>query len=217
MNIAAEKAYSEKYKWILTMDQDSEFTGDNLNKLLKFTLNSDYKKVAIVSPWHVTKENKIVPDVHSENVVEVMTSGNFVNLDLWKQIGGWKNYFFIDNVDIEYCMNANVHNFSVIRYNDSKLIHNLGNIEKKKFLWKTFYCTNHNYIRQYYMIRNLYYLSDLYYDQFPNEINKMKRGAFGRFKNILFWEKDKYRKIRGMYRGYKDYKKNVKGIYSYKD
>ena len=43
----------------------------------------------------------------------------------------------------------------------------------------------------------------------------MQRGAFGRFKNILVWEKDKYRKIRNMYRGYRDYKRKIKGKYPY--
>lgn len=217
LNIAAEKAYEEGYEWLLTMDQDSEFEGDNLQKLIDYTAKCDKKTIGLISPWHKTKEHPESPEVEVEEVVEEMTSGNLVNLSLWKKIGGWKDYFFIDNVDIEYCMNLNVHGYKVIRYNRSILIHNLGDITQKKVLWKTFTCTNHNYIRQYYMIRNLMYLSDLYKDKFPENIHHMKRGAFGRFKNILVWEKDKYRKLRNMYRGYIDYKKGIKGKYNYKN
>ena len=114
-------------------------------------------------------------------------------------------------------MNLNFNSFKVLRYNKSVLNHNLGDITTKKLFNKTFTCTNHNYIRQYYMIRNLYYLRDLYYNYFPDNINHMKRGALGRFKNILIWEKDKYRKIRNMLRGYIDYKKNIVGEYKYKN
>jgi rhamnosyltransferase len=217
LNIAAQKAYDEKFDFLLTMDQDSKFEDDNLEKLIKYVEKCDINKVGLVSPWHVTKEENAIPKEDIEEVVEVMTSGNLVNLKLWKKINGWKDYFFIDNVDIEYCMNLNKHGYKVIRYNKSKLIHNLGNIRKRRFLWKTYYCSNHNYIRQYYMIRNLYYLEDLYKNDFPENIKKMKRGARGRFKYIIFGEKDKYRKIRNMYRGYKDYKKGITGEYPYKN
>ena len=215
LNIAARKAYEENYDYILTMDQDSKFEKDNLKELISFTEKCDIDKTGLVSPWHITKEELKKPQNDIEEVIEVMTSGNLVNLKIWKKINGWKEYFFIDNVDIEYCMNLNKHGFKVIRYNKVSLTHNLGNITKKKLLWKTVNCTNHNYIRQYYMIRNLYYLSDLYKNDYPKNLKKMKRGALGRFKNILVFEKDKYRKIRNMFRGYRDYKRKIKGEYPY--
>lgn len=215
LNIGAEHALKDKADWLLTMDQDSVFEGNNLKKLIDFVKICDVKKVGLVSPWHVTKEHKEKSTDDVEKVVEVMTSGNFVNLRAWKKVGGWKDWFFIDCVDIEFCMNLNIHHYDVLRYNLSLLHHNLGNIELHHLLGKEFACTNHNYIRQYYMIRNMYYLEELYKNEFPEKIYSMKRGAFGRFKNILVWEKDKYRKIRNMYRGYRDYKKGVKGKYPY--
>ena len=42
-------------------------------------------------------------------------------------------------------------------------------------------------------------------------------GLDGQFRNILAFEKDKYRKLRNMKRGYKDYKKGIKGEYPYKN
>ena len=202
LNIGAEHALKDKADWLLTMDQDSVFEGNNLKKLIDFVKICDVKKVGLVSPWHVTKEHKEKSTDDVEKVVEVMTSGNFVNLRAWKKVGGWKDWFFIDCVDIEFCMNLNIHHYDVLRYNLSLLHHNLGNIELHHLLGKEFACTNHNYIRQYYMIRNMYYLEELYKNEFPEKIYSMKRGAFGRFKNILVWEKDKYLKIRNMYRGY---------------
>ena len=217
LNIGAEIAYKEKFDWILTMDQDSIFENDNLQKLINYFKKVNLKKVGIVSPWHETKEKKEKSCKKVERIVEVMTSGNFVNLHAWKDVGGWKNWLFIDCVDIEFCMNLNIHNYDVIRYNESCLKHNLGNIKIHHLFGKNFASTNHNYIRQYYMIRNMLYLSDLYKTYFPKNIYSMKRGALGRLKNIIIWEKDKFRKIRNMYRGYRDYKRNIKGEYPYKN
>jgi rhamnosyltransferase len=217
LNIAASIAFDEKYDWILTMDQDSCFEDDNLDKLINYSKECDYSKVGIISPWHKTKANSAKPNKLIEEKIEVMTSGNLVNLKAWKKVSGWKDWFFIDNVDIEFCMNLNVNQYKVIRLNSSELDHNLGDISIKKVLRRKFVCSNHNYIRQYYMVRNLYYLKDMYYNYYPDYINYMIRGMRGRARNIIVWEKDKYRKIRNMIRGYRDYKKKIKGIYNYKD
>ena len=217
LNIAAEKAYKEKYDWILTMDQDSCFEGENLDKLIDYTEKCVSKKIGLVSPWHLTKEFKDRPSLDVEECLEVMTSGNLVNLKAWNKVGGWKEWLFIDNVDIEFCMNLNVSGYKVIRLNYVELEHNLGSIVVKKVFGKKFSCTNHNYIRQYYMVRNLYYLKDMYYKYYPDYIDFMLRGMHGRARNIIVWEKDKYRKIRNMIRGYRDYKHNIKGVYNYKD
>ena len=217
LNMAAKKAYGKKYKWLLTMDQDSIFEEDNLDKLNKYAHTIDYEKTGIVSPFHKTKERQVAPKEEIEEVEDVMTSGNLVNLSIWNKVGGWNEDYFIDNVDTEYCFKLNSKGYKVVQYNKAILEHNLGDIKVKKVFNKTFYCSNHNYIRQYYMMRNMYYMNDEYKEYFPENLKHLKRAALGRFKNILFFEKDKYRKIRNMRRGYKDYKKGIKGEYPYKN
>ena len=217
LNIGAEKAYKDGSDWILTMDQDSTFKKNSIKELIQYVKKCNYKKVGLVSPWHITKFNNKKPDIQEEKVIEVMTSGNIVNLKAWKSINGWKDYFFIDNVDTEFCMNLNVSGYDVIRLNNVELDHNLGHIKERKLFGKKVFCTNHNYIRHYYMIRNLYYLRDLYIKEYPDFIKYMKRNALSRMKNIIIFEKDKYRKIRNMFRGYFDYKKGIKGEYRFKN
>ena len=217
LNMAARFASDEGFDWLLTMDQDSFFEDDNLYRLIEYTKVCDYSNVGVISPWHNTKSGETRPKEDIEERIDVMTSGNLVNLSAWAKVSGWKDWFFIDNVDIEFCMNLNVNGYKIVRLNYVELEHNLGDISIKRAFGRQFVCSNHNYIRQYYMVRNLYYLKDMYYDSFPEYIDYMVRGMRGRFKNILVWEKDKYRKIRNMIRGYRDYKHNIKGIYSYKD
>ena len=67
------------------------------------------------------------------------------------------------------------------------------------------------------MARNNHYIYDLYHDDFPEYCEMILHGLDGQFRNILAFEKDKYRKLRNMKRGYKDYKKGIKGEYPYKN
>lgn len=215
LNYGAQQACEEKFNWLLTMDQDSCFKKSELEKLIGFVKKLKEKNVGIVSPWHVTKTGESKPESSVEEVVEVMTSGNLVSLKAFKEVNGFKEWLFIDDVDIEFCMNLNKNGYKVIRYNDCEMQHNLGDIKIKHILTRNFVCSNHNYIRRYYMIRNMFYVTEMYKNTFPDYCHYMRRGAWGSVKNIIIWEKDKFRKIRNMWRGYRDFKRGVTGKYPY--
>ncbi len=217
LNKGAELARKDGFKWLLTMDQDSYFEKDILKKMISFVNESKDNKVGIVSPWHNTKNGAKKPNVDVEEVMEVMTSGNLLNLDIHKKIGGFKEWLFIDSVDIEYGLHLNSLGYKVIRLNYLELEHELGNIKIKHVLGRNLVCSNHNYIRRYYIVRNIYYVNSLYKDIFPDYCNFIVHGLQGAFRNVLVFEKDKYRKIRNMYRGYRDFKKGIKGKYPYKN
>lgn len=215
LNMGAQMAIEDGYKWLLTMDQDSLFKDDSLLKLIDYSKTVDYSSVGIISPWHHTKEVVERNSSEFEEVMEVMTSGNLLNLEIFKKIGGFKEWLFIDSVDIEYCLNLNKNGYKVIRYNESELIHELGDIKIIYILTRKLVCSNHNYIRRYYISRNVNYVASMYKDVYPKYCKFIKNGLKGAFRNILFFEKDKYRKLRNMIRGYKDFKKGVKGKYPY--
>lgn len=217
LNIAADLARKDKFKWLLTMDQDSIFKANQLNQMLEYLSNNKTDDIGLISPWHNIKTGIVKPSIDIEEVIEVMTSGNIINLDINKKIGGFKDWLFIDSIDIEYGMNLNKNGYKVVRLNYIELEHELGDIKIKKVLNRKFVCSNHNYIRRYYIVRNINYVYEMYYDTFPEYCTFIRNGLKGAFKNVLFFEKDKYRKIRNMFRGYRDYKKRIKGKYMYKN
>jgi len=145
LNIAAKNAIKDGYDWLLTMDQDSRFEAKELKKMISFIKTNDTSRLGLISPWHKTKYNFLKPEVKVEKIIIVMSSGNIVSLKAYKKVGGWKDWMFIDSVDIEFCMNLNVHNYDVIRLNYIDLEHNLGDIQVKKLLFKKFTSSNHNY------------------------------------------------------------------------
>lgn len=215
LNIAAKQALKDKFDWLLTMDQDSKFEGDNLEKMITYITNNDCRKVGLISPWHNIKTGVKKPEKDIEDVVEVMTSGNIINLMAYKKIDGYKDWLFIDGIDFDYCMNLNVNGYKVRRLNYCELEHELGDIKIIHILNRDFVCSNHNYIRRYYMARNNHYIYDMYHEAFPDYCKMILNGLDGQFRNILAFEKDKYRKLRNMRRGYRDYKKGIKGKYPY--
>lgn len=215
LNIGAKRAIKEKYKWLLTMDQDSTFRPGVLKEMKKVILNNDMKKIAIVSPWHKTKLINEKPKTDVDYPNDVMTSGNLVNLDIYKKLGGFKSWMFIDGIDLEYCLNLNSHGYRIMRLNYLELDHNLGDIFYKKIFGRLFLCTNHSPIRRYYIMRNYHYIYDEYKDyNFPYccSLISQKHNMIG----VILFEKQKIKKIRKYLQGLKDYKKGIKGKYPYK-
>src|SRR5574344_1487500 len=204
LNIGCERAIKDKYSWILTMDQDSKFTGDNLNKLIDYVLNNDCQNIGIVTPYHLIETNIPRPKEKIDHPIEVMTSGNLLNLNIYQKVGGFKDWLFIDDVDIEYCMNIKSKGYDIVRLDDVELQHHLGNYKEYHILGHRVLTSNHNYIRRYYMTRNSYYIYDMYHKYFPEHCDYIRGGIKFQARNILFLEKDKYRKLRNMLRGKRD-------------
>ena len=201
LNIACYKAIKEKYKFILTMDQDSCFKSKDVDKMKNK-----------ISPWHKTKLKLEKPKEEIDYPLDVMTSGNILNLDIFQKIGGFKEFLFIDGVDIEYCLNLKKNGYKVMRINSIEMQHDLGDIFYRNFLGKEFMCDNHNYLRIYYMTRNYRYIRKEYRNiapEFCDILVKIKGLIF----KIVFYEKDKFRKLRSIVFGIYDYKHNNYGKY----
>ena len=81
----------------------------------------------------------------------VMTSGNIINLDIYKCVEGFKEWMFIDCVDFEYGLNIRKHGYTIKQINTVFLDHELGNYEIKYFLNKKIFCDNHSALRRYYI------------------------------------------------------------------
>jgi rhamnosyltransferase len=219
LNLGAEESIKKGFDWLLTMDQDSILTNKELIQMKKFVNCQNTENIGIVSPWHVINTGLQKPKGHYDYPLEVMTSGNLVNLKIFQKIGGWDELLFIDDVDIDYCMNLHIHGYQVVRLLDVEMEHSLGDITIKHIwpLRRNFVCSNHNYIRRYYMSRNVCYLQKKYHGEFEAYFIYMKNGIKGQIKNILMFENHKYKKIRNIIRGKRDAENGTMGKYKYKN
>lgn len=213
LNEGAKNAIDEGFEWLLTLDQDSQITSKNVKDLKHFIEKTDDNKIGLVSPYQDIGSTEEKSDAEYEDMIEVMTSGNIINLNVYKKIGGFKDWLFIDCVDTDYCMNLHKHGYKVLRLNNVVMKHNLGDVKVHKLFKKEYPCYNHNPIRRYYIVRNNLYIRSMYNDLYPDYCKHLIRIQKGQVKRIIAFEKNKFKKLLMMYRGYRDFKRNRKGVY----
>lgn len=212
LNIGAKMALKDGFEWLLTNDQDTTFKKGTLKQLKKRIEKENTEKIAIITPWHKTKLKDPRPK-QDDDPHDVMTSGNLLNLKIWKKIGGFKEWFFIDGIDIEYCMNIHLHGYKILRVASLEINHNLGDLFYKTFRGSLYLCTNHPPIRRYYIMRNYYYIAQMYMDYDPEYCLNLVAAQKHNMKGVLLFEKQKMKKIAMYIKGRRDFYKGKKGKY----
>ncbi len=210
INKVAKRALKDGASWLLTMDQDTVMNTLFFGEFENIINNNDCSLIGIITPWHKTKLETKKTFSKYDYPTDVMTSGNMVNLKILEELGFYDERFFIDGIDIEYGLRLCKYGYSILRVNDIEIDHNLGNIKCHSLFWQKIICTNHNYLRQYYMARNYRYIKKDYEDIFPSYCAKLVKNKKNILTIILF-EKDKIRKIRYIKKGINDFEKNIYG------
>jgi rhamnosyltransferase len=210
LNIAVDRALKDGYSFLLTMDQDSYFEEGSLEILIENLSDANY--VGIFSPFHKNKFFTNPPKLKGrEEVSDIMTSGNVLNLSAVEKAGKFKEDYFIDYVDIEYCLRLRKYGYKIIRVNDSILVHNEANLSKRKIFGLTFYPQNHSAFRWYYKVRNFLYLKKEYYNSFSDYLEVEKKNIRNNIIKVLLFEKDKFKKLYMILKGYIHFHKHLTG------
>lgn len=197
LNEAVRYGLENGYTHLLTMDQDSCFgTGMFPAFLHSVGLFGEGPEISFSANTHLY--------VHSQPECEeidiCITSGTIYKLAALKEIGYFREDFFIDAIDTEFCFRARKQKRKMLMMNKIYMHHVLGNKTITPFLWGQLISPNYSAQRTYYLVRNSLYLRHLYpeYSQ-----------AKGTFKALLFWrpltvlliESDKCRKFKAIFLG----------------
>jgi len=209
LNIGAKLAIENGADWLLTMDQDSKFENNDLQKMIQWVEENKTIDIGIVSPMHEVDEKK----KYKFYKTITMTSGNLLNLDIYKYIGGFREDFFIDCVDTEFCLRLKKYNLAIKRIEDVVLTHQLGNKEEINSFGISFSVTNHNYMRRYYITRNRFRIWNEYENIDKPYIQFEKIVTIKEIIKIILAESDKFLKLKYSIRGYLDYRNSKYGKY----
>ena len=205
-----EKAKMENYDWCLTIDQDSRISQNIGNNNIYYYLKK-YNEYGIIS---LNYDEKFNNESEIINVKTWITSGNFININQYNKINGFKEELFIDYVDFDLCHQFYKKNIKIGVIPNIKIQHQIGKPITKMFLWRKFNCMNHSPIRYYYRYRNSRYLYKkdrmFYFKIYYHEM------IIDFFKMILF-EKNRKSKIKMIKKGLKDSKNNKLGKYEEKN
>jgi rhamnosyltransferase len=214
LNFGAALAIQDKYDWLLTMDQDSLAAKGMIWTMLEYLKQERGGNMGIVSPLHVVPGENIPKYEKSfEKVLIAMTSGNLLNIPIYKKNGPFLESLFIDSVDTEYCLRLHINGYKVVCSYDAYLFHPVGSPKRYPFFGRKILVSNHAPIRRYYMTRNKLYVSQLYRKDFPEFCKSELKENWRDLVKILLFEKEKAKKILMMIRGYLDYRKGKVGKY----
>ena len=207
LNQLMEYANENSIEWVLTLDQDS-VVPENLMEEYSALLEST--GLALVTPNiddrnFSSDENK---NSGQEEVERCITSASLNNVEIWKKLGGFEERLFIDYVDFEYCAKVRKNGYKIIRVNDVKLLHEVGNAEVKHIFRKTFIVYNHRPIRKYYFFRNIIYCIEKYPEFFNGK--QEKRNLKAMFLKSIIFEKYRGKKFFLMLKGIMDGKRMIK-------
>ncbi len=217
LNQACQQAIADGYNYLMTMDQDSYFSSENLNYYFDSIKNyPDKASVGIFGLDYSTKNIianliDIVPlEVHS-----LITSGSVINLDNYNEIGGFDENLFIDGVDFDYCFATLKKGFKCILFKNNYLNHSCG-VKIKTASIKTLYLLKkekllHSHLRIYYIIRNMLYLEKKYGLLFPNYIQERKKRYSSQVFTNMIYSKNIFVMLKYRFKAINDFKKNKMG------
>jgi rhamnosyltransferase len=226
LNQGVKRAAALGFPWVLTMDHDSVANPDMVKNLIRcWTGHPERDLVKIVAARYIDKIADIVPRFPTykglwprfrsfsgqESLVETMdiiTSGNLVRTDVFREVGYFNEDLFIDAVDIEFCMRLANAGYKVVVSGDAFLKHRLGNATTGSILGREIVTLNHPPLRRYYIARNRVYTIKKFSRRFPSFGLFFVRELLLDLFRVTLMEDRKMEKLSMMLRGVRD---GVKG------
>lgn len=200
--------------WVITFDQDSFAPKNMIYCMNHFVEQSNLSKIGIVAPLVKFFPGYVISDFDSSyrEVCSVISSGSYINMNAYYEVGGFNERLFIDEVDIEFCMRLRIMGYKIIELPNLVLEHHLGNSYQLRLFGKhVAFVTNHNYIRRYYMTRNSLFIVKQFWRVLPKESWNLLFGILKDFIKVILFEKDKALKVRAIFIGFYDASCNLMG------
>lgn len=190
-NQGARFALEKGMRWLLTMDQDSSFEGDAFRLLAKAA--ERHPGFGILSARHALEGGRSDSPANGvEEIRTAMASGNLLNLTAYQDAGPFREDYFIDYVDHEYCLRLRRKGYRILRVNSARLNHSLGNLVTVNRFGLRFRPTHHSPIRRYYMTRNRLAMLRRYPEALAPEAFAWSKEMV----KLLLFEDEKARKLR---------------------
>jgi rhamnosyltransferase len=213
LNIGIRHALAHGYSWALLLDQDTRVDEDIVRTLLATRASfADCGRLAVVgSRFRDThgRPAETIPlgagGADWQEVESVITSGSLLSLQAYAAVGPFRDEFFIDYVDTEYCLRSRAAGYRVIESLTPLMSHTVGTPSQHRLLGKQKWTTNHSAERRYYIARNNTVLLREYGTSRGGSWQwKSLVRCFRLCKRIALFERDKASKIIAVAQGWWD-------------
>jgi rhamnosyltransferase len=203
LNLGVERARALGFAWVLLLDQDSDPHERMLSSLI--AVRAAYPEPARLAVVGAGFEATQSAPQAWEEVESVITSGSLIPLAVHAAIGPFREEFFIDYVDSEYCCRARARGYRDIRTVQPLMSHAIGAPTRHELFGTSKWTTNHSPDRRYYIARNdTVMLREHGGYAFGSWALKSLARRLRTCKRILLYEQSKTRKIAAVSSGWWD-------------
>jgi rhamnosyltransferase len=210
LNAGVHWAASQRFQWVLTLDQDTTVAPDMVETLAALVASYKFpERLAVVGSNYRDKVNGRLfrePVVGSDGfpgreIPSVVTSGSLISIDAFQTIGGFRDDFFIDCVDHDYCLHARARGFHVVLTSKPIMEHGIGHLTEHRLFGRKVHTSNHSPMRRYFTIRNMLILTQEYLGKEPRWIVQNLWGLAKSVILICLFEKNRMPKLKCILRG----------------
>jgi rhamnosyltransferase len=198
LNQGLHYAVNAGCKWALTLDQDTQCFPDMVSTLLKVS-QACTPMPAVVGGNYLDPRSRNPKVAISEAGAflpqkTVITSGSLVDARLALAIGGFREDYFIDQVDHEFCLRARAHGHQVVISRKPVMAHSVGESGGVRMPWLGT-LPNHPPVRKYYIARNTVVTVKAYWRREPQWcLRRLARLLLG-LGGMAFLEKQGFAKV----------------------
>lgn len=211
LNQGVKKAMQLGFSWALTLDQDTEVDPNMVSHLCSIlSHHPDRGALGIIGSNARSKHaGRLFIDCSRQpgefiETKTVITSGSIMSLSAYEKTGPFREDFFIEGVDLEYCLRLRRHGFKVLMSCNALMTHAAGKMEEHRFLGRVVLIANHEPWRYYFMIRNLMHISVRYAKHEPAWVCMLWCNIFKMLIKIVLFEERRKEKLCNMARGVRD-------------
>lgn len=192
LNVGYQRAIEDSAEWIVSFDQDSHITASLLTEYMHLCEACPIPNVGIYAPYPSYGNSLPDQNIPYQKRECVITSGALMHADTYRVTGDFRDEFFIDLVDDEYCLRVKRLGKEIVIVNCIVMEHHLGNgFVTTPLLHHQF--IEHNALRHYYIVRNTLVLIR----EYPERKAYYRKQLRKRIKRLCLYDwHDKWHKIK---------------------
>lgn len=162
VNLGTRWAVGHGHRWVLTIDQDSVPSPALVDGLVDAYHACDFRDLigAIGSNWVNATTSTVNLGTSRfrgrtwRECKTVINSGTLFSLSAYAGAGPFRDDFFIDSVDHEYCLRLRANGYRVIVTREALMVHPLGDYRHVRLLGMGVAHSDHPSLRKYFQTRN---------------------------------------------------------------
>ena len=207
LNQGLARARERGASYALLLDQDSTPLPGLVHEVGRIIESCSHVRVALVGTAPVGRPRMNRVDRHDAGWLDVpivITSGTILAVSAWTQLGGFREDFFVDYVDIEFSLRARANGYRVLQSLRPGIEHRIGRLQTHRVLWRTVATTHHDAARRKGITANRMVVWRTYLRTEPMYVLRDLSAFTKEALKIVLLEGDRRAKLRSIRVGFRD-------------